>query len=120
MNDETNNTMDNYNQRKEALEFLSKEIPNDIKIVAALKTVAIHLQQYEIAARLRDREKVLAEEETQKIYIKTNINVWSITYKRDGVLFHTVFNSGFIDDMETVKECFMKTNPDEILIIKKA
>lgn len=44
--------------RKKALEFLSNEIPNNADVLHALKLVAVYLQQYEIAANLRDRELI--------------------------------------------------------------
>ena len=56
-----------YKDRKEALDFLCGEIPNRIEPIQALKTVAIILQQYEVAAKLRDMEiKLINEQEKPK------------------------------------------------------
>jgi len=55
-----------------------------------------------------------------KIKLKTNINLWEISYNVDELSLSTHFNSGFIDDIDIVKEYFIKTNPKaiNILIIK--
>ena len=52
--------------------------------------------------------------------IKTNINLWEIFYEEEQLQFSTVFNSGFIDDVDIIKEYFIKTNPkvSEITIKK--
>ena len=52
--------------------------------------------------------------------IKTNINLWEIFYEEEQLQFSTVFNSGFIDDIDIIKEYFIKTNPkvSEITIKK--
>ena len=54
--------------------------------------------------------------------IKTNINLWEILYEEEQLQlqFSTVFNSGFIDDIDIIKEYFIKTNPkvSEITIKK--
>ncbi len=52
--------------------------------------------------------------------IKTNINLWEISYKEEELQLSTVFNSGFVDDIDIIKEYFIKTNPkvSEITIKK--
>ncbi len=42
--------------------------------------------------------------------LKTNINLWEISYKEGQLRLSTIFNSGFIDDIDIVKEYFTKTN----------
>lgn len=44
--------------------------------------------------------------------IKQHLNLWVIWYKDEDVIFSTVFNSGFIDDINIVKEYFIKNNPN--------
>lgn len=43
--------------------------------------------------------------------LKTNINLWEISYKENQIQFSTIFNSGFINDINMVKEYFKKLNP---------
>ena len=52
--------------------------------------------------------------------MKTNINLWEIFFEEEQLQFSTVFNSGFIDDIDIIKEYFIKTNPkvSEITIKK--
>lgn len=54
------------------------------------------------------------------ISIKKNINLWRISYVENSINMSTVFNSGFIDDVEIVKNYFIKNNPhsNNINIIK--
>jgi hypothetical protein len=52
---------------KQALEYLSSVIPNRLDPIQSLKNVAIHLQQYEVAAKLRDMEKQLLEQQKNEI-----------------------------------------------------
>jgi|LakMenEpi03Aug12_release.lakeMendotaPanAssembly.Ray.scaffolds.fasta_scaffold5359539_2 hypothetical protein len=56
-----------YKDRKEALVFLCGEIPNRLDPIQSLKNVAIHLQEYEVAAKLRDMEKQLLEQQKNEI-----------------------------------------------------
>jgi hypothetical protein len=56
-----------YKDRKEALVFLCGEIPNTLGAINGLKTVAIHLQQYEVAAKLRDMEKKILDQQKNEI-----------------------------------------------------
>ena len=52
--------------------------------------------------------------------LKTNFNLWEIFYKENQIEFSTIFNSGFIDDINIVEEYFTKSNPtvSEITIKK--
>lgn len=52
--------------------------------------------------------------------LKTNINLWEIFYKEQNLQLSTIFNSGFIDDINIIKEYFTKTTPNasEITIKK--
>ncbi len=54
------------------------------------------------------------------ISIKKNINLWRISYVENTINMSTVFNSGFIDDVDIVKNYFIKNNPhsNNINIIK--
>jgi hypothetical protein len=45
-----------------------------------------------------------------KIKLKTNINLWSIIFNVEGARFETIFNSGFIDDIDIVEEYFTRVN----------
>ena len=42
--------------------------------------------------------------------LKTNFNLWEIFYKENQIEFSTIFNSGFIDDIN-IKKVF-KQNPN--------
>lgn len=44
--------------------------------------------------------------------LKTNINVWEISYKVDDLPISTIFNSGFIDDISIIEEYVRKSNSD--------
>lgn len=44
--------------------------------------------------------------------IKQHLNLWVIFYKDRNLPFSTVFNSGFIEDINVVKEYFIKNNPN--------
>ena len=54
-----------YKDKKEALVFLLGEIPNRLDAIKALKTVAVILQEYEVASNLRDMEVKLINEENK-------------------------------------------------------
>ena len=41
--------------------------------------------------------------------MKKNINLWDISYKDDGLEISSVFNSGFIDDIDVVKAYIIKS-----------
>ena len=52
--------------------------------------------------------------------LKTNFNLWEIFYKENKLQFSTIFNSGFIDDINIVEEYFRKSNSNASeIIIKK-
>ncbi len=52
--------------------------------------------------------------------LKTNINLWEISFKENSIHLSTIFNSGFIDDFCIVKEYFKTTYPNaEEIVIKK-
>ena len=52
--------------------------------------------------------------------LKTNFNLWEISYKEGQLQFSTIFNSGFIDDINIVEVYFTKSNSNasEITIKK--
>ena len=58
---------------------------------------------------------------TDNMKLKTSLNFWEISFKEESLQLSTIFNSGFIDDINIVKEFFIKTNPNasEITINKK-
>ncbi len=43
--------------------------------------------------------------------IKTTINLWEISYTDNSLSLSTVFNSGFIDDINLVTHYFLLKNP---------
>ena len=43
--------------------------------------------------------------------LKNNINLWTITYKEEELNLATVFNSGFINDIDIVRNYFILNNP---------
>jgi len=52
-----------------------------------------------------------------KIKLKQNINLWKISYKENSIELNTMFNSGFIDDVNIVSEFFKNSNPNAIDIL---
>ena len=48
--------------------------------------------------------------------LKNSCNYWCIIYERGPLKFSTIFNSGFIDDIDMVRIYFGRNNHDITLI----